>query len=90
MQVNGNGFYYLYSALNSNSNTIYGLPACTLVTVTVAAVNPCAMGPSSTVTAYTAVDSMSFSCMINFHSLLLTFELETIIDTLIWTCEALI
>ena len=62
MQVNGNGIYYLNNALTSlASYTINGLPACTLVTITVATVNPCAMGPSSTVTAYTAVDSMSFT-----------------------------
>ena len=42
------------------SYTISGWPACTLVTITDAAVNPGARGPSSTVTAYTAVDSMSF------------------------------
>ena len=59
MQVNGmNNFYPYYTS--SPSYTIYGLPACTLITVAVAAVNPCSMGPSSTVTAYTAVDCMSF------------------------------
>ena len=68
MQVNGNYIYYLNNPLPSlASYTIYGLPACTLVTITVAAVNPCAMGPSSTVTAYTAVDCMSF-----IHNLLIT------------------
>ena len=62
MQVNGNDKYYnyLYQYNALASYAIYGLPACTLITVTVAVVNPCAMGPSSTVTAYTAVDCMPF------------------------------
>ena len=59
MQVNGFITYYqYYYSSTTASYTIYNLPACTLVTITVKAVLPCSTGPSSTVTAYTAVDCM--------------------------------